>query len=218
MQTRVTIPKADPTQDADGPERQCVVTRERRPAEALIRFVKGPDGVVVPDLSGKLPGRGVWVAAERAVLEDAVRRNAFARGLKCQVQVPDGLVDQVAEGLLRRCQNLLGLAKRAGQVVLGFDQVRAALRAGPPGWLIEAADGAADGREKVYFLARALYNEVRIAGAMTSAELGMAFGRERVVHTLLLPGPMAEAWTAAYGRLTGFRPEPGYLWFTASER
>ncbi len=180
--------------------------------------MKGPDGVLVADLTEKLPGRGVWIAADRAVLEEAVRRNAFARGLKSQVRVPEGLVDQVAEGLLRRCQNLLGLAKRAGQVVLGFDQVRAALRAGPPGWLIEASDGATDGREKVYFLARALYEEVRVAGALTSAELGMAFGRERVVHSLLRPGPLAEAWTTAYGRLTGFRPEPGDLWFKAGDR
>jgi len=184
----------------------------------MLRFVASPDGLVVPDIANKLPGRGVWVTAERTAVEEAIRRGAFARGLKAGVRADPGLADQVEGLLLARCQGLLGMAKRSGAVILGFDQVRAALRKGRPAWLVEAADGSEDGRRKVYALANALYEDVRVAGALTSAELGMAFGRTRVVHGALQAGSLALAWSHAYARLTGFRPAPEDHWFPAGDR
>ena len=64
-------------------------TRAVKPVDELIRFVVGPDGVV-PDLKRKLPGRGLWITAERAALKDAVTRNVFARGFKREVRVDAG--------------------------------------------------------------------------------------------------------------------------------
>ncbi len=203
---------------ATGPVRQCAVSRERRPQAEMIRFVADPDGIVVPDIAARLPGRGVWVGAARETLERAVRTQAFARGLKCRVSVPDGLADRVEALLLARCQGVLGMAKKAGSVVLGFDQVRASLRRGRPGWLLEASDGGEDGRNKVYSLARALYGESGVSGALSAAELGMAFGRASVVHGLLEVGSFAEAWAVAYRRLIGFRPAPEDHWFSGRDR
>lgn len=197
-----------------GPLRQCAVTRERRAQAGMVRFALSPDGVVTPDISNRLPGRGVWVTARREIIQTACTSGAFARGFKQAAEVPEGLVDQVEALLAQRCVGLLGMAKKAGDIVLGFDQVRAALRAERPGCLLEAADGAEDGRGKVYFLAKALYDDVRIAGALTSTELGMAFGRERVIHGLVRRGPIAKAWQVAYTRLSGFRETPENNWFS----
>ena len=183
----------------------------------MVRFVAGPDGVLVPDIAAKLPGRGVWITANRATMDAATKKNAFARGLKTGVSIPDGLGDTVESLLLQRCQGLLGMAKRSGEVVIGFDQVRAALRKSKPAWLLEARDGGEDGRQKVYSLAKALYNEVKVAGALASGELGMAFGRTHVVHGALEPGSLAAAWSKAYRRLTGFRPAPEDLWFSTGD-
>ena len=55
---------------ADGPERRCIATGEVQPKHGLIRFVVGPEGQVVPDLSEKLPGRGIWVAADRRAVRN----------------------------------------------------------------------------------------------------------------------------------------------------
>lgn len=196
------------------PVRQCGVTRERLPQTEMVRFVLSPDGVVTPDVQGKLPGRGVWITARREILDEAVKKGAFKRGFKGEAKVPDGLTDLVETLLLRRCQNVLSLAKKGGQIVLGYDQVRGELRSRRPGHLLEASDGAEDGRNKVYFLAKALYDDVKIAGALSSEELGMAFGRAHVIHGLIRAGGFSRSWGVAYGRLAGFRQTPEDNWFS----
>ena len=209
---------AGDTTNGEGPVRQCAVTRERLAQTEMVRFVLSPDMIVTPDIMAKLPGRGVWVKADRASVALAAEKGAFARGFKDKVTVPDGLADQVEDLLLKRCQNVLGMAKKAGGVILGYDQVKDALRKKTHGILLEASDGAEDGRNKVYFLAKALYSSVNVAGALSSVELGMAFGRDRVIHGLIRKGAIAKTWTPAYRRLTGFREAPEVNWFKDQDR
>lgn len=197
--------------------RQCAVTRERLELDALIRFVRGPDGTVVPDLLGKLPGRGAWVTARREILSDGLEKNVFSRAFKAPSTPMDGLLEEVERQLLKRCKGLLGMAKKGGLAVLGFDQVRAYIRKDEPGWLLEASDGAEDGRNKVHFLAKAIYEDVKVAGALSSAELGVAFGREHVIHALLEQGSLSDAFSIAYQRLIGFRDAPETGWFSGGQ-
>ncbi|WP_300391178.1 RNA-binding protein [Henriciella sp.] len=213
---RLTAREDMPTGDA--PHRQCIVTRESLPQEAMIRFVRSPDGIAVPDASGKLPGRGAWVTANRETVEKAVEKGAFSRAFKVKTAPADGLADMVETQLANRCIGLLGMARKAGVAILGFDQVRNYLRGSAPGYLLEAADGSEDGRNKVHFLAKALYDTPRTAGALTSAELGMAFGRERVIHALLQEGSLSDSFATAYKRLTGFRAAPEQDWFSGRIR
>ncbi|MEC7289633.1 MAG: RNA-binding protein [Pseudomonadota bacterium] len=199
---------------AGGKVRQCAVTRERLAPDALIRFVRSPDGMVIPDSFGKLPGRGAWVTATRETLETGLETGVFSRAFKASSHPMDGLIAEVERQLVQRCTGLLGMAKKSGTAVLGFDQVRDYIRKQAPGLLLEASDGAEDGRNKVHFLAKAIYEDVEVAGALSSAELGMAFGREHVVHALLEQGSLSEAFKVAYQRLTGFRNAPETGWFS----
>lgn len=215
------IPENEETDDGDAsasPERQCAVTRERLPKEAMIRFVLSPDNVVTPDIAARLPGRGVWVAAERRHVDTAAAKGAFPRGFKGAVTVPEGLSDLTERLLVKRCVELLGLARKAGLAIQGHDQVRDALRGKTPAFLLEASDGAEDGRNKVYFLAKAIYSDVKVAGALSAQELGMAFGRDRVIHGLVRRGAIAKNWEIAYRRLTGFRVAPELDWFPEPDR
>ncbi|NQY40961.1 MAG: RNA-binding protein [Henriciella sp.] len=202
---------------AGGPVRQCAVTRERLAPDALIRFVRSPDGIVVPDVFGKLPGRGAWVTADRVMIADSVENHVFSRAFKAPSQPIDDLIQEVERQLLQRCIGLLGMAKKSGVAVLGFDQVRAYIRKQEPGWLLEASDGAEDGRNKVHFLAKAIYEDVKVAGALSSAELGVAFGREHVIHALLEQGSLSDAFSIAYRRLIGFRDAPETGWFSGRQ-
>ena len=72
-------------------ERMCAATRTVRPVSDLIRFVVGPQGEVVPDVKGKLPGRGIWITATRDALGEAIKRKAFTRSFKREVRLPVGL-------------------------------------------------------------------------------------------------------------------------------
>jgi predicted RNA-binding protein YlxR (DUF448 family) len=197
----------------DTPERQCAVTRQRLPQEQMVRFALSPSGEVTPDILARLPGRGVWLTASREAVIAAGRQKAFARGFGEAVAIPDRLDNMVETLLVRRCAELIGLARKAGQAVSGFGPVRDALRKGAPALLLEAADGAPDGRQKVQALARALYGRVPVAGALSADELGQAFGRASTVHGLLHRGALAKSFAAVYQRLLGFRPAPELDWF-----
>ncbi|MBS4010155.1 MAG: DUF448 domain-containing protein, partial [Roseovarius sp.] len=105
----------EPKDRSDGPERKCIATAEVQPKHGLIRFVIGPEGQIAPDLAEKIPGRGIWVAADRAALEKAANKGLFARAAKQTVQVPEGLVDQVEALLVRRVIDLISLARKGGR-------------------------------------------------------------------------------------------------------
>jgi uncharacterized protein len=175
-----------------------------RPKAALLRFVLGPDGRIVPDVAGTLPGRGLWLTARRDILAQAVTKRLFARAARQPVIVDDDLADRVGALLAERCRDRIGLARRAGQAVMGFAKVEAALAQGKVAVLLAAADGAADGRSKLRTLAAGL----PLVEPLTSAELGAAFGREHVVHAALAPGRNAQALIADAARLAGFRAVP----------
>src|SRR5215468_9784478 len=100
---------AGPRNAAAGTVRTCVVTREARPVDAMIRFVVGPDQSVVPDLKRKLPGRGAWVTASRDVLATAVKRGAFARAFRADVEVAPDLAETVERLMERAVLEALGV-------------------------------------------------------------------------------------------------------------
>jgi uncharacterized protein len=187
-------------------ERRCIVSHESESGANLIRFALSPDGVVTPDVAAKLPGRGAWVTSNRAAIEQAAKKGAFARAFKAQVKVPDDLANTIEALLSRRCLDQLGMARRAGAIAIGATQVEAAIRVKPALFLIEAEDGAEEGREKLMSLHIGLWGgPPRAAGCFSSSDLGVALGRERVIHACLLQERLAEAWAAEIGRLAGFR-------------
>jgi len=187
-------------------ERRCIVSRESLPDAQLMRFALSPDGVVTPDVAAKLPGRGAWVRADRRSVERAAKTGAFARAFKAEARSPDQLADLVETLLARRCLDRLGLFLRAGGVAVGATQVEAAIREKPAPLLIEAADGAEDGREKLMSLHIGLWSRAPPAvGCFNAAEMGVALGRERVIHASLLQERLAMGWAADIGRLAGFR-------------
>ncbi len=187
-------------------ERRDIVTGEVMDEARLIRFVAGPDGVVVPDLTRKLPGRGLWVAADRASLDAAAKKGLFARAAKAKVTAPAGLADTVEILLKRRLLAGLGLAKRAGDLTSGFEKVASVITAGKAAWLIEASDGAADGRRKLRDKTRKLPKPTPMFGVFSAEELGLALGAENVIHTAFLAGRAADRWAQDAYRLSGFCP------------
>ena len=190
-------------------ERRCIVGGEVLPEDRLIRFVVSPDGDVTPDIAAVLPGRGIWVGAERERIATAVKRNLFAKAAKAQVRVAPDLADRVETQLVQRMQADLGMARRAGQLVTGFDTVTGEIKsATPPALLIEAADGAADGKRKVFAAAHARGLKIETIECLTSQELGVAVGRENVIHAALKSGRLQERLRFDGKRLSGFRTVP----------
>ena len=139
------------------PGRRCIATMASLPQSRMIRFVLSPDKEVTPDLAARLPGRGAWVTASREALDLAVKKGAFARAFKAQVKLPHNLTDTTEKLLVSRILDQLGLARRAGDLILGYEQVREAIQTARPNCLIEASDGAEDGRSGVLALLKGVW-------------------------------------------------------------
>lgn len=184
------------------PLRRCIVSHRTLPKAALVRFVIGPEDQVVPDLEGNLPGRGLWLCAEPNMIETACVKGLFARAARRQVAVDRDLAERVELGLAKRVLSFLGLAQRAGQAVAGYERVRRLIADGGLAVLVQARDGAAEGRTRL----RACVPERPTVEFFSSAELSQALGRERAVHVGLRQGRLAERFLAECQRLEGFRP------------
>ena len=191
-------------------ERRDLVTGEVMPEERLVRFAAGPDGTVVPDVARKLPGRGLWVEAKRESIDLAAKKGGFSRAAKTKLTAPPDLSDQVENLLKIRLLSGLGLARRAGDLTLGFAKAAAVIEQGKAAWMVEASDGSADGRRKLLQSARratiAGLRSPSLIGVFSAEELGLALGLGNVIHLVFLAGRGADRWTLDVERLSGFRP------------
>jgi predicted RNA-binding protein YlxR (DUF448 family) len=190
----------------DGRERRDIVSGEIMPENRLVRFVAAPDGEIVPDVAAKLPGRGIWVESTHVAVAKAVEKKLFARAAKAQVSATADLGARVEKALVTRMLGDLGLARRSGQLLLGFDNVQRGLQGPkPPKALIEAFDGSRDGKRKLYAAAHRLELNCVVIESLTSTELGLALGRENVIHAAVQPGGLADRLILDAERLCGFR-------------
>lgn len=204
MATRQKAPKTPRRKPKAGEVamRKCIVTGNEEPRDSLLRFVVGPDNEIVPDMDGRLPGRGFWLSPERDVLHTAVAKRAFSKAARAAVTVPDDLADRVEALLAKKCRDKVGLARRAGQAIAGFEKVRIELKNRPCGALLLALDAQPGGKAKTRALAG---DDTKVVEILTAAELGLAFGSDGVVHVVIAPGGLASDIRNIANKLAGFR-------------
>ena len=180
------------------PERSCIITREVKPKAELIRFVVGPGDVVVPDLAGKLPGRGMYVSISKLLVAEAIAKRAFSRAAQQQVMVPEGFLARLEEQLAQRMADALSMARKAGQVVTGFEKVEEAAKKGTVEALVHADDAGDDGIKKLSFYQGPIF------GNLPRAVLSRVLGRENAVHVAVTHGPAAAFFIEEARRFTLF--------------
>ena len=193
-----------PKERTNGPERKCIATGEVRAKTGLIRFVVGPAGQIAPDLAEKLPGRGIWVSANRHALEKAGNKGHFARAAKQSVKVPDNLPNLVETQLAHRVVELISLARKGGQAVAGYEKVKDWLTSERAQVLIQASDGSGRGKSKL----STPYGGSWI-GWLTADELGQAFGRQSTIHAALAAGGLCQRVVEEASKLKGLRDSSG---------
>lgn len=182
-------------------ERKCIATGDSQPKGGLIRFVVGPDNVIVPDILEKLPGRGIWVSASADALKKAVNKGLFSRAAKTHVSVSDDLLELVPQLLAKRLIERLSLARKAGHAFCGFEKVKSALVSGDARALFQASDGSESMKRKL----RPPEGGDTYCDCLDARELGVAFGRDSVIHAAITAGGLADLCVAEALRLRGFR-------------
>lgn len=187
--------------DRSETRRKCIASGEVCPREDMIRFVVGPEAKIYPDLGQKLPGRGIWVKAERALIEKAAQKGLFSRGAKMKVSVDADLADQVEALLRQRLIQAVALSRKAGRALCGLEKVKTALVSGEADLLLQAADGSERGKSAL----RPPNGEESWIQALSSVELGLAFGRDSVIHAAILSGGFTDRVLFEAKRLKALR-------------
>ncbi len=182
------------------PLRRCLVTGAGQPKSELVRFVISPDRIVVPDAAGRLPGKGFYLVPDRAVMAKAVQKNLFAKAARAPVIVPNDLAERVEAALVQRLVETVSLARKAGQAVAGFERVRELIAAGKAAVVLHAADASPLGAKKL-----PQRDGLRYVSCLKAEELGLGFGRARVVHTALSSGALAERVVEEAAKLARLR-------------
>ena len=204
-----SVPGTD-SESASLPERRCILTGVHGPRTTLIRLAVGPDAQVAVDLSTKLPGRGAWIVADRALLEGALAkgklRGALARAFKANdLKIPDNLPDQIASGLERRALDRLGLENKSGNLIWGSERIGEAILKGKVRLLLHAGDARADGMGKLEAKRRgASPDTISIVLPVGRDQLSMALGRENVVHAAISDAASAARVIEALERWAAF--------------
>jgi uncharacterized protein len=193
--------------NSESNERTCIVTREAKPVDALIRFVVAPDGSLVPDLRRRLPGRGVWVTAEADAIRTAERKHLFAKAFDGAVKVEPGLAERIDGLLLAAAAGALALSRKAGGLIGGFGKVESALVSESVIAVIHATGAGADGVAKLQGAAnrRFGHGNLPVIRCFGADQLDLAFGRTNVIHAALLAGPAGANVLARVGDLVRFR-------------
>jgi hypothetical protein len=191
-----------------GPRRRCIASGRVDDKSRLLRFVAAPDGTIHADPGEELPGRGLWLRPDPDMIDKARRKRLFARAARAEVTVPEDLADRVACLLRQRCLARIGLARVAGDAVAGFEKVRTLLKRDAAGVLLQARDGAADGRAKVRRLAAAVRPDLPVVDWFDAGELGRAVGREQCMHLALRRGGHADRLLREARRYAAFAGQP----------
>lgn len=188
----------------DAPLRTCVGCGANLEKGDLLRFVLDPQGRLVPDLKGRLPGRGAYTCLIPTCVAEGVKRRKFSRSFKSEVlyEAPVELVARVAEQMVERVAGYLSLANRAGKVVSGSDAVTEALRKGRKGVLFIATDVARESGEKFGSLAER--GGVETVHLFSRDRLGGLLGKEQRTVALVDDPGFAASISGCMGRYRNF--------------
>jgi predicted RNA-binding protein YlxR (DUF448 family) len=181
-----------------GPLRRCLVLRDSFARETMLRFVAGPEQDLLFDISATLPGRGMWLSASGDVIEKSLKQGVFSRAAKQRLNVPADLRERVEAALRRRVCELIGLARRGGEAISGFEKAREWLVQGRAALVVQAVDGSVE--ERARFTGG---RDIPVLAVLTAAELGRIFGRDQAVHVAIAAGGLGPKIQIEFLRLAG---------------
>ena len=188
-------------------KRTCIVHRQIKQPDDMLRFVIGPNNDVVPDLKCILPGRGVWVTATKQDVDFAIRKELFSQAFKTAVVVDGALGDKIEKMLEAAALSALSFSAKAGLVVTGFEKVQATLGKNQLRALVFASDGAKDGIRKMRSRLKQEMRSKKVAvhQSLLSEQMALALGRSNVIHAALLKGGATDLCLKMMSRLESFR-------------
>ena len=179
------------------------MTKEMHPRTEMLRFVVSPEKTVVFDADEKLGGHGMWLTADKDLLNNACEKRIFYKAAKGTVKIPENLTEQVENIMKQRCLNLLSLCRKAGLLVFGYEAVKKAIAQQQIITAFEAVDSSERGQSKIYRSEEAF----SIFKIFTRSEMGKIAGLDEIVHLALLNGKLSDKVIQSAYKITLFQKE-----------
>ena len=184
--------------------RKCVLTGKIMPKEELLRFVLMSDGTVLPDFNKKLGGHGFYLSNSKKMLSElAAKANPLNKILHTKTIMSEDFPQIVEQILYKRGLDALNLARKAGDLVLGFEKVKDIIAKGKAAFVIEATDAGEDGRQKIAAMAKDLEKFT----LYDVASLSNALNRENTVYLAVKKSSMSVMVRSAFQRYQTFLNE-----------
>lgn len=184
--------------------RKCVISGKILPKDELLRFVLLKDGTVVPDFNKKLDGHGFYLSNSKKLLSElAAKPNPLNKILHTKTIINADLPQIVEKILHKRGLDALNLARKAGNLVLGFEKVKDTVAKGKVAFVIEAVDAGDDGKQKI----TAMTKDLDAFALYDVADLSRALNRENTVYLAIKTGPMSAMVRSAFQRYQTFLNE-----------
>ena len=174
--------------------RKCILTGKIKPKDELLRFTVLKNGDFLPDFNKKLGGKGVYISNSKSLISGHKKDVKIGKLLHKPVNTNPEIPELVEKILAAKGLETLNLARKSGNLVLGFDKIKEQILKDKVAFVIEAVDAGADGTKKMSELCRDL-EQFRI---YDSATLDRAFNRETVVYLAVLK---SEISTMVYATL-----------------
>lgn len=169
-------------------ERKCILDGLVKPINELLRFVD-IDNVLLPDFNKKLPGKGMYITNNRFSLVKAVEKKLFQKVSHHNLKIDADFVEMVEQLLKQKALDSINMARKSGILITGYEKVREAIKKNNIEFLIEATDGAADGKEKMVLLAKT----IEIFNLFSIDELDKTLNKVNTVHLAILKNKVSES-------------------------
>ena len=162
--------------------RKCIITGEVKPKSELLRFTVLPDNSLIPDFNKKLGGKGVYFSNSKRLIEETFKTVKIGKVLHKPVKFDQDLAQVVEKLLAAKGLEVLNLARKSGNLILGFEKIKEQIIKNKVAFVVEAADAGADGKQKMSELCKS----IEIISVYDSDTFAKAFGRELVVYLAVL--------------------------------
>lgn len=160
--------------------RTCLGCRESKDKGDLVRLVAGPDGVVVIDYKGNLPGRGSYVCPKESCIREAFSRKQLQRAFKgARTEGVEEFLNHLRKKVLERVLSMLSISRKAGKVVDGREAVEKGMEKGKIILLLLAQDLSAGSMKQI--TEKCLRRGIKYYICLSKDEIGDFLGKgERV--------------------------------------
>ncbi len=182
-------------------ERRCIISKQPLDPKYALRLVVDPNGQIIFDLKGKLPGRGYWIAANRDVINVLQTNRKKRQQIFGGAILPENFHASLEIALKNHIIQQIGLARRAGIICFGFEKIKEWIQSNKVALALIASDASEAETQRL---------KIKNFGCpffelLSGEELAAVFSHSYIAYMVFNSGNLTENIYNSSSRLQGLR-------------